>query len=53
MPQLDSPINPMTQANTSFDPAPSLTHTLREAARHGEKAVLQLLSLKRDVVEDA
>jgi len=40
MPQLDSPINQMTQANTSFDPAPSLTHTLREAARHGEKAVL-------------
>jgi phosphoadenosine phosphosulfate reductase len=40
MPQLDSPINPMTQANTHFDPAPSLTHTLREAARHGEKAVL-------------
>lgn len=40
MPQLDSPINPMTQANTPFDPAPSLTHTLREAARHGEKAVL-------------
>ncbi|HXP37511.1 MAG TPA: phosphoadenylyl-sulfate reductase [Solirubrobacteraceae bacterium] len=40
MPQLDSPINPMTQANTSFDPSPSLTHTLREAARHGEKAVL-------------
>jgi phosphoadenosine phosphosulfate reductase len=40
MPQLDSPIKPMTQANTNFDPAPSLTHTLREAARHGEKAVL-------------
>jgi phosphoadenosine phosphosulfate reductase len=40
MPQLDSPINPMTQANTNFDPAPGLTHTLREAARHGEKAVL-------------
>jgi phosphoadenosine phosphosulfate reductase len=40
MPQLDSPINQMTQANTPFDPAPSLTHTLREAARHGEKAVL-------------
>lgn len=40
MPQLDSPINQMTQAKTPFDPAPSLTHTLREAARHGEKAVL-------------
>src|SRR3954468_2601017 len=31
--------NPMAQAST-FDPAPSLTHTLREAARHGERAVL-------------
>jgi phosphoadenosine phosphosulfate reductase len=31
----------MTQApSTPFDPALSLTHTLREAARHGEKAVL-------------
>jgi phosphoadenosine phosphosulfate reductase len=40
MPQLDSPIKAMTRANTHFDPAPSLTHTLREAARHGEKAVL-------------
>jgi phosphoadenosine phosphosulfate reductase len=31
----------MAQApSTPFDPAPSLTHTLREAARHGEKAVL-------------
>jgi phosphoadenosine phosphosulfate reductase len=29
----------MAQAST-FDPAPSLTHTLREAARHGERAVL-------------
>jgi phosphoadenosine phosphosulfate reductase len=37
MPQLDSA---MPSANTHFDPAPSLTHTLREAARHGEKAVL-------------
>ncbi len=26
--------------STTFDPAPSLTHTLREAARHGERAVL-------------
>src|ERR1700752_3086778 len=33
--------SPMAQApSTNFDPAPSLTHTLREAARHGEKAVL-------------
>src|ERR1700704_5607831 len=40
MPQLDSPINQMTQANPPFDPAPSLTHTLREAARHGQRAVL-------------
>jgi phosphoadenosine phosphosulfate reductase len=31
----------MTEApSTHFDPAPSLTHTLREAARHGEQAVL-------------
>jgi phosphoadenosine phosphosulfate reductase len=31
----------MTQApSTNFDPAPGLTHTLREAARHGEQAVL-------------
>ena len=37
MPPVDSP---MTQASTHFDPAPSLTHTLREAARHGERAVL-------------
>ncbi len=37
MPQLDSTMPP---TNTHFDPAPSLTHTLREAARHGEKAVL-------------
>src|SRR3978361_660618 len=37
MPPIDSP---MTQASTHFDPAPSLTHTLREAARHGERAVL-------------
>src|SRR3984885_7418124 len=33
--------SPMTQApSTPFDPALSLTHTLREAARYGEKAVL-------------
>ena len=37
MPPVDSP---MAQANTHFDPAPSLTHTLREAARHGAAAVL-------------
>jgi phosphoadenosine phosphosulfate reductase len=32
--------SPMAPAGTHFDPAPSLTHTLREAARHGERAVL-------------
>src|ERR1700733_11249583 len=37
MPPVDSP---MAQANTHFDPAPSLTPTLREAARHGAHAVL-------------
>jgi phosphoadenosine phosphosulfate reductase len=37
MPQLDSQ---MAQSTSHFDPAPSLTHTLREAARHGSKAVL-------------
>jgi len=37
MPTTDSP---MAQTNAHFDPAPSLTHTLREAARHGERAVL-------------
>ncbi|HEX3432438.1 MAG TPA: phosphoadenylyl-sulfate reductase [Solirubrobacteraceae bacterium] len=30
----------MAQTSTHFDPAPGLTHTLREAARHGDKAVL-------------
>jgi phosphoadenosine phosphosulfate reductase len=30
----------MAQTTPDFDPAPGLTHTLREAARHGEKAVL-------------
>jgi phosphoadenosine phosphosulfate reductase len=30
----------MTQTTSHFDPAPSLTHTLREAARHGSQAVL-------------
>jgi phosphoadenosine phosphosulfate reductase len=30
----------MAQTTSHFDPAPSLTHTLREAARHGSKAVL-------------
>lgn len=30
----------MTQSTSHFDPAPSLTHTLREAARHGSQAVL-------------
>jgi phosphoadenosine phosphosulfate reductase len=37
MPPTDSQ---MAQASTHFDPAPGLTHTLREAARHGERAVL-------------
>src|SRR6478672_12239479 len=37
MTPLDSPMAPTT---SHFDPAPSLTHTLREAARHGERAVL-------------
>jgi phosphoadenosine phosphosulfate reductase len=37
MPQLDSQ---MAQTTSHFDPAPSLTHTLREAARHGSEAVL-------------
>jgi phosphoadenosine phosphosulfate reductase len=37
MPQLHSQ---MAQTTSHFDPAPSLTHTLREAARHGSKAVL-------------
>src|ERR1035437_7686741 len=31
---------PMTDVTPHFDPALSLTHTLREAARHGERAVL-------------
>ena len=30
----------MTSTSSTFDPAPSLTHTLREAARHGGDAVL-------------
>ena len=29
-----------TARSTEIDPALSLTHTLREAARHGERAVL-------------
>ena len=37
MPPLDTHTTPMT---TALDPALSLTHTLREAARHGERAVL-------------
>jgi phosphoadenosine phosphosulfate reductase len=37
MTPLDSP---MAQTTSHFDPAPGLTHTLREAARHGERAVL-------------
>jgi phosphoadenosine phosphosulfate reductase len=30
----------MSELTSTFDPAPGLTHTLREAARHGAKAVL-------------
>ena len=30
----------ITEAPSELDPALSLTHTLREAARHGERAVL-------------
>jgi phosphoadenosine phosphosulfate reductase len=30
----------MAERTSNFDPAPALTHTLREAARHGAKAVL-------------
>ena len=37
MPRLDTQIAPMS---TQIDPSLSLTHTLREAARHGERAVL-------------
>src|SRR5258708_32032257 len=35
--QLNSDLAPK---GSTFDPAPSLTHTLREAARHGGQAVL-------------
>ncbi|MEA2207526.1 MAG: phosphoadenosine phosphosulfate reductase [Solirubrobacteraceae bacterium] len=35
--QLNSDLAPKS---STFDPAPSLTHTLREAARHGTQAVL-------------
>jgi phosphoadenosine phosphosulfate reductase len=37
MPPIDTPTDRMTSAE---DPALRLTHTLREAARHGERAVL-------------
>jgi phosphoadenosine phosphosulfate reductase len=47
MPPVDSP---MAQASTHFDPAPSLTHTLREAARHGERAVLLCSFQKKESV---
>ncbi len=30
----------ITEITSELDPALSLTHTLREAARHGERAVL-------------
>jgi phosphoadenosine phosphosulfate reductase len=36
-----APLKPnMTEVTPQFDPALSLTHTLREAARHGERAIL-------------
>ena len=34
------PVQSTTQSETGLDPGLSLTHTLREAARHGRKAVL-------------
>jgi phosphoadenosine phosphosulfate reductase len=37
MPQLETHIEPVT---SKIDPTFSLTHTLREAARHGERAIL-------------
>jgi phosphoadenosine phosphosulfate reductase len=33
-------LNSQLTSSSAFDVAPALTHTLREAARHGEKAVL-------------
>ncbi len=33
-------LNSQIRLTSTFDPALSLTHTLREAARHGSKAVL-------------
>jgi phosphoadenosine phosphosulfate reductase len=38
--QLDDEMTPTTPNDASIDLAPGLTHTLREAARHGAKAVL-------------
>jgi phosphoadenosine phosphosulfate reductase len=38
--QMNTTDSQMTQSTPHFDPAPSLTHTLREAARHGAQAVL-------------
>jgi phosphoadenosine phosphosulfate reductase len=40
----------MAQTSTHFDPAPGLTHTLREAARHGDKAVLLCSFQKEETV---
>src|ERR1700684_1648101 len=39
-PPLQQLHNQMAPTSPPLDPAPSLTHTLREAARHGERAVL-------------
>src|SRR5690349_4761882 len=44
MPQVQST---PSQSDTALDPALSLTHTLREAARHGRQAVL-LCSFQKD-----
>ncbi len=37
---MSTPNSQMAELTSTFDPAPGLTHTLREAARHGSKAVL-------------
>src|SRR5438270_4358399 len=37
---MSTPTSQMAERTSNFDPAPGLTHTLREAARHGAKAVL-------------
>ncbi|HEY4450461.1 MAG TPA: phosphoadenylyl-sulfate reductase [Solirubrobacteraceae bacterium] len=37
---MSTPDSQMAERTSTFDPAPGLTHTLREAARHGAGAVL-------------